>query len=342
MERLTKKLEPIEDSVEAISRWIQPYKDPDADLSRITTRGIELKQAAIISCAERYEKIYEEILALIVDRDDKTPYKNKYFDFVNSTMLLDSDLELVKNRLPIPNNNNAQNQNQQIVADGDQSIKFPKRELLKFEGGVLDWSSFVDNFFTEVISCQKLSDGLRMGYLKTCVVGEAASLIKNLKQTDENFQIAWSLLKEFYEDDNLIRDAHFDKLFGIKVMVEQSPAALRKLSTILIEHLQGLRNLKEPVEKWDSWLIYLLKTKLDSTSRKEWERHLVSQKIIKPTVENLKTFLHQMARMLETCPKAKSTGNFSNPIKSSPRFPPSNTPSHRAMVVKKDFKILCV
>ena len=64
------------------------------------------------------------------------------------------------------------------------------------------------------------------------------------------------------------------------------------------KHLRALNALDKHTEHWDSLLIYLLSSKLDSTTARAWEEEKTANKI--PTLEDLKRFLKSRADMLET------------------------------------------
>ena len=63
----------------------------------------------------------------------------------------------------------------------------PKIGLPTFSGAYADWASFHDYFTSLVLNNPHYDELLRLHYLKSCVDGEAAALLKNIKNRKENF-----------------------------------------------------------------------------------------------------------------------------------------------------------
>ncbi|KYQ50683.1 hypothetical protein ALC60_10226 [Trachymyrmex zeteki] len=76
----------------------------------------------------------------------------------------------------------------------------PKISLLTFAGDYHSWRSFHDLFVSMVVDNNDLTSVERMHYLKTCLSGDAARLVTNLKVTDNTFSIAWKTLIARYEN----------------------------------------------------------------------------------------------------------------------------------------------
>jgi len=72
---------------------------------------------------------------------------------------------------------------------------------------------------------------------------------------------------------------------------------LRALSDNFQKHLRVLQQLKEPVDKWDTLIIYLITSKLDPTTKKEWELKVIQEKA--STVKQLMEFLDTRCQFLE-------------------------------------------
>lgn len=73
---------------------------------------------------------------------------------------------------------------------------------------------------------------------------------------------------------------------------------LRALSDNFQKHLRVLQQLREPVDKWDTLIIYLVTSKLDPTTKKEWELKVVQEKT--STIRQLIEFLDTRCQFLET------------------------------------------
>ena len=109
-----------------------------------------------------------------------------------------------------------------------------------------------------------------------------------------------------------IRDAHFSKIFGLQQLNTKSASGIRKVCSRINENVQALKNLKEPTESWDSWLVYVLKNRLDSESRMEWERFIAS--VDNPKFDAMIIFLNEFAAAIES--SELRTGKAKQPLES--------------------------
>ena len=130
--------------------------------------------------------------------------------------------------------------------------KLPQLDLKSFSGGYSQWTEFYDTFKCAGDSRTNLAPVQKLQYLKSCLKGEAAALIRNLNLNDGNYSIAIDLLKGRYENIKNIREAHFDNIFSIASITKKNAANFRKFCSLLEENLQALHILGEPVEQWNS------------------------------------------------------------------------------------------
>lgn len=82
---------------------------------------------------------------------------------------------------------------------------------------------------------------------------------------------------------------HVKALFNLDRLNKESARELRKLINDTSIHMRALGSLGETTQNCDTLIIYLLTTKLDPISLREWEQQKNS--LSKPTLENLTTFL---------------------------------------------------
>lgn len=55
---------------------------------------------------------------------------------------------------------------------------------------------------------------------------------------------------------------------------KESPAKIRKLIDDLSKDTRSLEMLEQKTENWDTLLIFMITSKLDSWTLREWERHI--------------------------------------------------------------------
>lgn len=98
---------------------------------------------------------------------------------------------------------------------------------------------------------------------------------------------------------------------------KESPVSIRKLIDTVLKNLRSLKILGEPTDSWDTLIIYLVVSKLDPATEREWEQYkgtLIStgtkdsKKHLK--IDDLIGFLKDRADMLETLQVSHSKSNL--------------------------------
>ena len=152
--------------------------------------------------------------------------------------------------------------------------KLPRISLPTFSGQYEDWSSFSDLFTSLVHDVPDLSDGTKLQYLKLCLTGGAAELIKDVKTTNANYASTWQALKARYHNPRLIIKKLLTSFMEIPHLKTESASELSSFVDAAQRVIRALENLKLPVEHWDVLLVFLLSDRLDPASRKLWEAEL--------------------------------------------------------------------
>ena len=114
-------------------------------------------------------------------------------------------------------------------------------------------------------------------HLQSCVTGDAAEVIGSLESSSENYEIAWKLLTNRYDNRKFIAESHVRALFNISFVSKDF--SVRALIDKLQKHVRALHALKQPVDQWDLVLIHLIKEKLPNNLRDKWEESAGTSKI---------------------------------------------------------------
>ena len=83
-------------------------------------------------------------------------------------------------------------------------------ELKTFDGNVLKWHEFWENFEHCVHNQPLVQELQKFSYLKSCLRGPAFVCISNFELRSENYGPAIQLLKERYGHKNVLKKAHLD------------------------------------------------------------------------------------------------------------------------------------
>ncbi|XP_066141168.1 uncharacterized protein [Euwallacea fornicatus] len=206
---------------------------------------------------------------------------------------------------------------QAIAGSGDSvvspksCIKLPSLTLPEFSGCYADWQRFRDMFMAVIHDNHALSDAQRFYYLEASLRGEPKTLLASLAPTNANYAIAWDLLERRYQNTKFIINSHLKEIMEFPALAKESHIALRNFSNHFFKNFRALESLGEKVREWNTMWIYILVSKLDISTRREWERY--SQGINSPKIDQFNEFLMQRCQVLE----AVDSRVWSNPKKSN-------------------------
>ncbi|XP_046753182.1 uncharacterized protein LOC124416294 [Diprion similis] len=187
--------------------------------------------------------------------------------------------------------------------------ELPAIDLPRFSGKFEDWIEFKYKFQSLVLSRGELSDALKMQYLLSCLPNEAASLVRYLPVSADQYEHAWKILSVNYQKNQVIVKKHLDELFSIKPMQSKAASEMSRIITTTTKILNELEALGRPTKYWDDILIHLTIARLDSQSQKIWETLVdnSAKPIEQPsTYADLKKFLDIRQYTLELLEHARS------------------------------------
>lgn len=200
--------------------------------------------------------------------------------------------ELLRGDCPILSQNTIRVNNQ---AD---NVRYPIINLPIFDGNIENWLQFRDTFDSLINVKSRFSPIEKFHYLRSSLRKEALQVIQSLETTASNYAEAWNLLKARFENKKLIVHSHIKSLFELPVITKASADSLRQLLDNLQKHIRALKSLGEPVDKWNTVVIYLVNTKFDNATKIEWESVNKGENL--PTYDEFIAFLENRYRILET------------------------------------------
>ncbi|KMQ85031.1 hypothetical protein RF55_16696, partial [Lasius niger] len=181
----------------------------------------------------------------------------------------------------------------------------PRIQLPSFSGKYEEWPAFRDLFRSLITQDPSVSGVERLHYLRTSVKGEAEQLIRNLPTTGDNFDRAWSMLADHYENKRLLVRSCFSTFTAIPRMKNESAADLKHIFHGMLSTVGTLEGIGRPISDCTDLLVHLVVEMLDPRSRREWETS-VSDTSEPPSYAALKTFLERRMRTLEALQPAKT------------------------------------
>lgn len=204
--------------------------------------------------------------------------------------------------------------------DEQVSFRLPSIKIPNFDGSYHKWLEFYDTFMSLIHSNNKIKSIHKFHYLISYLEGEAAGVIANLEVSASNYDEAWGLLCERFNNTRQLISNHVDSLLGVDSMSRESYKSLRFLVDHVSKHLRALKNLGEDTRAWDTLIIHIMSRKLDPHTSLRWEEHrndLPSSRM--PILDEFLSFLKGRADVLETLQRSKQvkSSQVFNQVKSS-------------------------
>lgn len=291
--------------------------EPKISLSDVELCELEDRVQKMEETYSTFQGIQEEIEystdELDSELEERTSFEESYF-------------QLVARARALINKNNAVNDDIRSIASaghssvsqsgGDLSgIRLPQIPLPKFSGNYGSWLEFRDLFVSLIHSSSNLVPIQKFHYLRGCLQDSAAEVIKSLDFCAANYENAWTTLCERYDNNRLLVHMHLKALFELEVIDRESADKIRCMIDNVSKGLNALKTLNQETDHWGVLIAYLVSTKLDRSTEREWEKFKGTHTTIQAW-SDLKDFLKSRADFLETVerknPTIKEKFNYQN------------------------------
>lgn len=280
---------------------------------------------------------YESVFMEIIDKEDEDDSSTSKTDvgaligFKNRWLNVLGSLQSFEAQHPPPSNSSVPEQGRSY---GDSAnIMLPIIKLPQFSGAYKDWLQFYDKFNSLINENKSLSDCQKFHYLKSCLTGDALRTIEALTASNANYAIAWSLLQKRYQNNRLIEQGHVQAIMNVPEITKCTAQNLRELVCDVTVNLSSLRVLDVPVDDSDVFLNFIILSKLDYTTRREFEQIMGTKR--PPTAQPLE-FLEKKCNMLDAmCQneklKSKPTPSTSS-VKPFQKYSSGTKTAHHAAI----------
>jgi len=191
----------------------------------------------------------------------------------------------------------------------EPQVKLPIIKLPTFNGNMEEWKRYADTFKT-LIHDSDLSNVQKYQYLVGSLSGPAAKVIESIEISEQNYTIAWELLKGRYEDERAIRKRHIQCLFELPRVHRESVNAIRELIDHVQRHIRVLKSMKLPTEHWGEIIVHFVEKSLDYATRRRWEEH--AETLDELTTDAIINFLQRRSQILERASFNESSGKFNH------------------------------
>lgn len=140
------------------------------------------------------------------------------------------------------------------------NIKLPTINLPTFSVSYDTWVCFSDIFKSIIHENERISEIQKFYYLKSCLKEKAATIIASLETSSNNYQVTQELLEDRFNNHIFIVESHTKALLEIPSVSKEF--SIRALLDHVQKHFRALEALKVPVDKWDTTLMLLIKSRL--------------------------------------------------------------------------------
>ena len=180
-----------------------------------------------------------------------------------------------------------------------KGVRLPKLEVPTFDGDILHWQTFWEQFCVAIHDRSDISDTQKLVYLRHSLKdGTAKSAIEGLSRSGEHYAEAIECLKSRYSRPRLIHQTHVRKICEVPPLKEGTGKELRRFHDILQQHLRALKAMGH--EPSGSFTTSMIELKLDPSTMFEWQK--CSQRSADvPHYSELLEFLNLRAQASETC-----------------------------------------
>ena len=206
------------------------------------------------------------------ERNDRNIFIDKFDLHIAKVIARTDTLEkLQKTTSQIEQSHRQTSSNNNNTIDMTSLAKLPRINIAPFDGSPDKWLEFKDIFTSLIHDDARIPNIQKFFHLKGVLKGEASNVLQSITMTNENYNAAFQTLIDRYDNYDLIKQGHVKAIFELPNITRESASSLRNLIDSISKNLRCLESLKEPVQQWDTLLIYIVTSKLDSITRKEWE-----------------------------------------------------------------------
>lgn len=149
--------------------------------------------------------------------------------------------------------------------------KLPKLQLPDFDGDVLKWGPFWEQFVA-VVDSGDMSEVTKFTYLRSLLQGEAKATIQGLSLSGQHYKAACELLQRRYGRPDKIIFAHVQQLLHVNIPKNVKVSELWSVYNELVSSVRSLEGLGVSGEQYGVILTPLILSRLPADIRLEWAR----------------------------------------------------------------------
>ena len=130
-----------------------------------------------------------------------------------------------------------------VTPPESSGVKLPKLDVPTFDGNILNWKQFWEQFTVFVHKRFSLSNAEKLVYLQQAIKdGPAKSSIEGLSRSGDHYDEAVDCLKSRYDRPRLLQRTHVRMIIDAPPLKDGNGKELRRLHDTIKQHLRALEN----------------------------------------------------------------------------------------------------
>ena len=146
---------------------------------------------------------------------------------------------------------------------GSRSVKLPKIDVPTFDGELLHWQAFWDQFSISIDKRSDISNTEKLVYLRHSLKdGSAKNVIEGLSHSGVQYKEAIDTLKARYDRPRIIHQTHVRKIYEMPSLTDGSGRELRWFHDSAKQDLKAQSN-----ERSSKWVIHHRSARVETRQR---------------------------------------------------------------------------
>ncbi|KAG1668338.1 Ubiquitin-like modifier-activating enzyme ATG7 [Nymphon striatum] len=263
-----------------------------AAMSLTSSEGRD-KIATLQSCITNIENkitYLKDIDDKIVDLAEEDEIENMVCDFDDYYNDKNDVLQKFKNKFNQMLNASTESANpsnrRETQIHSNKSYNLPKLSLTTFDGTLLKWQTFYDDFKSAVHNNTHITNIEKFQYLRCQLIGDAAKVIDGLPLTELNYEHALQILENRYGKKQQLVAAYMKGLWELP-SPNFSIKSLQYFHDKLETYVRGLQSLGKNEDHYGELLVPIILEKLPNQTRKTISREHGNEEWNLPTLRKL-------------------------------------------------------
>nr|XP_012554848.2 uncharacterized protein LOC105843698 [Hydra vulgaris] len=201
--------------------------------------------------------------------EELSSFKEVLIEKYNKVKAIDDDLiNLIEDDEELLNDENLANdinesQSSSLKSFSNNNIKLPPLKLSTFSGKPEEWQTFYENFECAIHNNNDLSPIQKLNYLRNLLDGKALKTISGLALSNDNYHTSLELLKERFNDKQLLISTHMKSLLSLeRVQSINNISLLRRIHDNIEVQIRSLENLGVDSTMYGPLLIPIIMQKI--------------------------------------------------------------------------------